>query len=62
MRDAVQHYGLMLTAFRPLTDLSLWARSSGLEIVLLVTGALLLTRFVGWLGGRIAGRIDANVQ
>lgn len=43
-----------------LTDVGLWARSSGLEIVLLVTGAVLLTRFATWLGGRISARIDAH--
>lgn len=52
----------MLTAVEPLTDVSLWARSSGLEILLIVVGSLLLTRFVSWLGGRITARIDDNVQ
>jgi small-conductance mechanosensitive channel len=52
----------VLTAVEPLTDVTLWARSSGLEILLLVTAALLLTRFVSWLGGRITTRIDDNVQ
>jgi small conductance mechanosensitive channel len=50
----------MLGAVTPLTDLGLWARSSGLEIVLFVTGAVLLTRFATWLGGRITARIDAQ--
>ncbi len=52
----------MLSAVRPLTDVTLWARSSGLEILLLVGGALLLTRFVSWLGGRITTRIDDKVK
>ncbi|MDQ1620195.1 MAG: moderate conductance mechanosensitive channel [Actinomycetota bacterium] len=52
----------MLTAVEPLTDVSLWARRSGLEILLLVLGAVLLTRFASWLGGRITARIDSNVQ
>ena len=47
-------------ALTPLTDVGLWARSSGLEIVLLVTGAVLLTRFATWLGGRVTARIDAH--
>ncbi len=47
-------------ALTPLTDVGLWARSSGLEIVLFVTGAVLLTRFATWLGGRIAAQIDAH--
>ncbi len=50
----------MLGAVAPLTDIGLWARSSGLEIVLLVTGAILATRFASWLGGRITARIDAQ--
>jgi moderate conductance mechanosensitive channel len=52
----------MLTAVQPLTDVSTWARGDGLEIVLLVLGALLLTRFARWLSDRITARIDANVQ
>jgi small-conductance mechanosensitive channel len=52
----------VLTAVEPLTDVSLWARRSGLEILLLVLGAVLLTRFASWLGGRITARIDSNVQ
>src|SRR3984957_5841831 len=46
----------------PLPDLGMWARGSGLEIVLLVTGAILLTRFATWIGGKITGRIDANAR
>jgi hypothetical protein len=34
----------MFSGARPLTDVALWARSNGLEIVLLVTGAILLAR------------------
>jgi small-conductance mechanosensitive channel len=45
---------------RHLTDLGRWALGSGLEIVLLVTGAILLTRVATWLGGRIIRRIDAQ--
>ena len=43
----------------PLTDISVWLRSSGLEIVLLVLGAVLLTRFAGWVGRRVTERMDA---
>jgi moderate conductance mechanosensitive channel len=46
----------------PLPDIGLWARGSGLEIVLLVTGAILLTRFATWLGGKITERIDASAR
>jgi moderate conductance mechanosensitive channel len=45
-----------------LTDIDVWARGRGLEIVLLVTGAILLTRLATWLGARITDRIDANAQ
>jgi small conductance mechanosensitive channel len=50
----------MLSASASLTDIGLWARSGGLEIVLFVTGAVLLTRFASWLSGRITARIDAQ--
>jgi moderate conductance mechanosensitive channel len=48
-----------MVSLKPLTELSLWARGNGLEIVLLVTGAMLLTRLATWLRGKITGRIDA---
>jgi small-conductance mechanosensitive channel len=47
-------------AVRQLPDAVGWLRGSGLEIVLLVTGAILFTRFATWLGGRIIDQIDAN--
>jgi small-conductance mechanosensitive channel len=50
----------LLGAVAPLTDIGVWAGSSGLEILLFVTGAVLLTRFATWLGGRIAAHIDAQ--
>lgn len=52
----------MLLAMAPLTDVSRWARGNGLEIVLYVTGALLLTRFATWLERRITETIDARDQ
>jgi small-conductance mechanosensitive channel len=52
----------VVTAVEPLTDVSLWARSSGLEILLILTGAMLLTRFASWLGAKITTRIDDNAQ
>jgi small-conductance mechanosensitive channel len=45
-----------------LTDILHWARGSGLEIVLLVTGSILLTRLATWLRDKITDRIDANAQ
>ncbi|MEO9222525.1 MAG: mechanosensitive ion channel family protein [Mycobacteriaceae bacterium] len=47
-----------MLAIAPIDDLSTWARSNLLEIVLYVLGALLLTRFINWLGARITGHID----
>ena len=52
----------MFLTVRPLSDVTLWARGSGLEIVLIMTGTILLTRLATWLGGRITGRIDANAR
>jgi moderate conductance mechanosensitive channel len=47
-------------AVAPLTDLTTWLRSSGLEIVLIVTGALLVTRAARWFGDRVIRRIEAR--
>ncbi|NMM35578.1 MAG: mechanosensitive ion channel [Phycicoccus sp.] len=44
----------------PLPDVPYWVRGHGLEIVLLVLGAMLLTRFATWLRAVITDRIDAN--
>lgn len=52
----------MQLAAAPLTDVSLWARSSGLEIVLYVTGAVLLTRVAQWVGSRVTDRIDLKAD
>jgi small conductance mechanosensitive channel len=52
----------MFSNMTPLPNVVKWASGSGLEIVLLVTGAILLTRFATWLGGRITRRIDANAR
>ena len=40
---------------------STWA-DNGLEIVWLLAGAILLTRFATWLGGKVTARIDANAR
>jgi small conductance mechanosensitive channel len=45
-------------AIAPLTDFSTWLRGRGLEIVLIVLGALLLARFANWSGRRITERMD----
>ncbi len=50
----------MVHAVAPLTDLTTWVRGRGLEIVLIILGAVLLTRAVRWLGWLITRRIDAR--
>lgn len=45
-------------AVTSLSDFSRWARSDGLEIVLLVSGSVLLTRFATWFGAKTTTRID----
>jgi len=52
----------MFSNMTPLPNVVGWASGSGLEIVLLVTGAILLTRLATWLEGRITDRIDAQAQ
>jgi small conductance mechanosensitive channel len=52
----------VVTAVEPLTDVTTWARGNGLEILLIITGTMLLTRFARWLGTTITERIDANVE
>jgi moderate conductance mechanosensitive channel len=47
---------------RALHDISFWARGRGLEIVLIVVGTVLLTRFVSWFGEKITKRIDDNAR
>lgn len=52
----------MTTAAAPLTDLSRWARGSLLVIVLLILGAILLTRLAQWLRDRVVANIDAHAR
>jgi small conductance mechanosensitive channel len=52
----------MVLAVATLRDFTRWARSSGLEIVLLVTGSALLARFGTWLRDRVTTRIDAHEE
>ena len=51
----------MTGAMAPLTDFSRWVRGDLLEIVLLILGAILLTRLAGWLRDKIVARIDAHI-
>src|SRR4051812_34208918 len=52
----------MTLAITSLGDIGKWARSNGLEIVLLIVGSILLTRFVRWWGAKLTARIDAQDQ
>jgi small conductance mechanosensitive channel len=47
-----------LLAVTPLNDLGTWGRTNGLEIVLFVLGAILLSRFVRWIGALATSRIE----
>jgi small-conductance mechanosensitive channel len=49
-------------AIAPLNDLSGWARGNLLVIVMLVLGAILLTRLAVWARGRIMVQIDARAN
>jgi len=51
-----------LTDFAPLTHFGVWARTSLLEIILLILGAALLTRLAEWVRGKITASIDAHAQ
>ena len=50
----------MTGAIAPLDDLEGWARGDLLEIVLLVLGAILLTRLADWIRNRVVAQIDAH--
>lgn len=52
----------MLLASTPTQDLQTWASGHGLEIVLIVTGALLVGRLTSWVGGQVTDRIDLNAE
>lgn len=47
-------------AIAPLDDLGDWARTTLLEVIMVVIGALLLARFATWLGNRITDGIDSR--
>src|SRR5580658_2397153 len=48
----------MPDAITPLSDFDRWARTSALEIVLFVTGAILVTRLARWTSQKVTERID----
>lgn len=47
-------------AIAPLSDFDLWARANLLVIILLILGAVLLTRLADWTRGKVMARIDAR--
>ena len=47
-------------AIQPLTDVGNWARSNGLQIVLVVLGTILVARMVRWVGARVTTGIEAR--
>jgi small conductance mechanosensitive channel len=47
-------------AVAPITDITNWARSDGLEILLFINGAILAARATKWVGSAITVRIDAK--
>ena len=51
-----------MNPFAQVGDISLWLRSNGLEIVLWALGAVILGRFVYYIGRRVTTRIDASFQ
>ena len=52
----------MIGAIAPLDGVSRWARGNLLVIVLLVLGAILLTRFAAWSRDRIVAHIDERAN
>jgi moderate conductance mechanosensitive channel len=54
------HTVVMLPAVAPVSDVSDWARSNGLEVVLIGVGAVLLTRFIRWTSAFITTQIDRD--
>lgn len=52
----------MLLAASTASDFGNWVRSSGLEIVLLIVGAMLFSRFVAYVRDRVTRRIDAGFR
>jgi small conductance mechanosensitive channel len=50
----------MTTAIAPLSDFSGWARGDLLVIILLLLGAILLTRLAVWVRDRIMGQIETR--
>lgn len=47
-----------MLALPPIPDVTNWGRTSGLQIIFIITGSILLARLVRWLGARLTDRID----
>jgi moderate conductance mechanosensitive channel len=60
--NSTAHGGYVVSVSKALDAISEWARGQGLEIVLLIIGAILLTRLITWLRDKITSRIDANAR
>jgi len=52
----------MLAAITPLSDFNTWVRTSALEIVMLATGTVLVSRAARWVSGRMTERIDRRAS
>jgi small conductance mechanosensitive channel len=51
----------MLASITPLTDFTLWARTNGLEIVMLVSGAFVISRVSSSISRTLTARIDKRI-
>jgi small-conductance mechanosensitive channel len=51
----------MLASITPLSDFSLWARTNGLEIVMLVSGAFIISRVSSSISRTLTARIDKRI-
>jgi small-conductance mechanosensitive channel len=51
-----------MLAIAPLTDISVWVRGRGLEIVLVILGSILLARLIQWIGAKVTDRIDRRAS
>ena len=61
MAAAIPSDASTIRAVAPTNDLTYWARGDGLEIVLVILGAVLVCRFVAVAGRFVTRRIDAAV-
>ncbi len=55
-------WATVTVANAPLHGLNQWARGDLLEIVLLILGAILLTRLAEWIRNQVVAHIDANAR